>query len=491
MSIKSKCINSIFNSKNRFILLLIIMIFITIMTSGVLTLLLYEASFNAQKERLVATAQSQARLIEAIARFDATIINSENLNDPIDATITQIVDAHKHYKGFGQTGEFTLAKKENNKIVWILPHRHHKSKNPEAVNFGSNIAEPMSKALSGFSGTMVGYDYRGIKVLAAFEPVQILNLGIVAKIDLSEIRTPFIESGMVGGLVGVLLIITGIYLFRYINELIILDLIVTKDELRKNKEELEKFNLELEDKIEQEVQRNLKKDQMMVQQSRYAQMGELVNMIAHQWRQPLNIVSTSMVDLSLCNEMGQANYTKINETTKFVELQTQKMSKIINDFMNFFKPEKEKENFMIKDVFKDILDLIGPQLKSRGVKVELDYDDKLSFLGYKKELEQIIINLIANSRDAYDGKPTENKFININIIDSTEEITFNLADQAGGIEVGIINRIFDPYFTSKEQGKGTGIGLYMTKNIIEKSFDGTIGVINVNKGVQFTISLPK
>jgi hypothetical protein len=199
----------------RVFILICIMFTVTVIVEIITIGILYRTAFNEEKARLVETAKSQARLIEAIARFDA----SYNTNYPKgseEATLSQIADAHNHYRGFGETGEFTLAKREDNKIVFLLSHRHYDLQNPKPVPFESELAEPMRLALSGKSGTVVGLDYRGTRVLAAYEPVEELDLGIVAKIDLSEIRAPFVKAVSISGVIGVIGIIVGAALFIYI-----------------------------------------------------------------------------------------------------------------------------------------------------------------------------------------------------------------------------------------------------------------------------------
>ena len=200
----------------RILLLIIIMIVIATAVTGIALLTLYETAFEQECERLVETAQSQARMLEAVARFDSQYSTDDIPGGSFAATLSQIRDAHEHFKGFGETGEFTLAKREGDLIVFLLSHRHYDLENPDPVSFDSEIAEPMRRALSGESGTVVGLDYRGVMVLAAYEPVKELNLGIVAKIDLSEIRKPFINTGLLTGGVTLALIIFGIVLFQRI-----------------------------------------------------------------------------------------------------------------------------------------------------------------------------------------------------------------------------------------------------------------------------------
>ncbi len=212
------------HTRKRLIILLCIMIFLSISVGGILTTLLYKTAIDEAKERLVVSAKSQARLIEAIAKFDALHSQHDHPEGATAATLSQIVDAHKHYKGFGRTGEFTLAKREKSRIIFLLDHRHYDLNNLKPIPFESKLAEPMRLALSGYSGTIIGLDYRGEVVLAAYEPVKELNWGIVAKIDLSEIQEPFIKAGMIGGGAAIVLVIFGTFFFLRISESVLIDL---------------------------------------------------------------------------------------------------------------------------------------------------------------------------------------------------------------------------------------------------------------------------
>lgn len=196
----------------RVLTLFLIMVSIVVVTETITVRILYHAAITEQRSRLEETAKSQARLIEAVARFDETY----SINYPHgsrQATLSQIRDAHAKYRGFGETGEFTLSTRENDHIVFLLSHRHSDLEEPKPVPWRSELAEPMRRALSGKSGTIIGLDYRGQTVLAAHEPVAELNLGIVAKIDLSEIRAPFIRAGLLSGLSAIAAIALGAGLF--------------------------------------------------------------------------------------------------------------------------------------------------------------------------------------------------------------------------------------------------------------------------------------
>ncbi len=208
------------SERKRVFLLVLIMAMATVVVVAITIFTLYSAAFEEQRARLVETAQSQARLMEAVARFDA-VYSTDYPGGAGEATLSQIIDAHKRYEGFGETGEFTLAKREGDYIVFLLGHRHFDLESPRPVAYDSDLAEPMRLALSGMSGTLVGLDYRGVLVLAAHEPVGLLGQGIVAKIDLSEIRAPFLRAGVVAALFALLVVAVGTGLFFRVSNPII------------------------------------------------------------------------------------------------------------------------------------------------------------------------------------------------------------------------------------------------------------------------------
>ncbi|MDB4443773.1 GAF domain-containing protein [bacterium] len=226
------------NERKRVLFLILIMATASMIVVGIAISILYRVAHDEQRARLVETAQSQARLIEAVARFN-TVYSKDYTGGPDAATLSQIVDAHEHYKGFGETGEFTLANRKGNDIVFLLSHRHHDLEYPKPIPFDSELAEPMRRALSGLSGTVAGLDYRGELVLAAHEPVAELNLGIVAKIDLSEVREPFLRSGMITLCITVFVVFAGAALFLRISNPMVKRLQEHTDELTRANEQLQ------------------------------------------------------------------------------------------------------------------------------------------------------------------------------------------------------------------------------------------------------------
>ncbi|MBT3236755.1 MAG: PAS domain S-box protein [Bdellovibrionales bacterium] len=200
----------------RVTLLLLIMLVVSISIGLISIGTLYQTSMQQQRARLIEVVTSQARLIEAIARHDSQAA-VKHPQRAAEATLSQIRSAHKNYDGFGQTGEFTLSKRKDQEIVFLLNHRHFDLDKPQPVKWNSNRAEPARRALRGESGTVIAMDYRGVQVLAAYEPVSVLNLGVVAKIDLTEIRRPFYNAIISVALVGMLLISVGVFFFARIS----------------------------------------------------------------------------------------------------------------------------------------------------------------------------------------------------------------------------------------------------------------------------------
>jgi signal transduction histidine kinase len=232
-------------------------------------------------------------------------------------------------------------------------------------------------------------------------------------------------------------------------------------------------------------------DTILIQQSKSAQMGEMINMIAHQWRQPLNAISSASIKLKMQSDMGILTQEEVNKTTLFIEEITQKMSQTINDFMNFTKPNNQKELVDCKDVIEDILKIIGTQLKNHDIVLQTTIEQNMHIFTYKKELEHILINIIVNARDALESLNNIKKYININIYEKSNMYIIKISDNGGGIDEEIIDRIFDPYFTTKGANRGTGLGLYMSKKILQEHLNGDIFVRNHNNGAEFTILLDK
>jgi len=246
------------------------------------------------------------------------------------------------------------------------------------------------------------------------------------------------------------------------------------------------------DNLQTQVQKQLKdlrvKDEQLLQQSKLAQMGDMISMIAHQWRQPLNTISASSINLSLLSSMQMLEDSKVQEDTAFIQNQCQIMSKTIDTFMNFVKPSKKSTKFYFKNSIDSILNIMGTQLANHNIEINVEsVDDDLSMIGHEDLLEQVIINILSNARDAFEEISVDKKFINIKIDSKHNVPIITIEDNAGGVPKEIADKIFNPYFTTKEQGKGTGLGLYMSKDIMQKSFGGDLKLDILESGSRFTL----
>jgi len=259
-------------------------------------------------------------------------------------------------------------------------------------------------------------------------------------------------------------------------------------ELKENETRIKYMNENLTTQIKEAVEKNRLKDKQLFQQSKQAQMGDMVSMIAHQWRQPLNAISATGINLSLLSSMGMLDDSKMQESSDFIQNQCQKMSATIDTFINFVKPSQESKIFYFKHITDSILDIMAVQLANHNIDVSVDITDKeLSMMGYEDLLEQVIINILVNARDAFDDIKKDNKYIKIKIDSKNGIPIIKIEDNAGGIPKEIQDKIFNPYFTTKEQGKGTGLGLYMSRDIMKKSFSGDLKLFNIDGGSCFKI----
>ena len=266
------------------------------------------------------------------------------------------------------------------------------------------------------------------------------------------------------------------------------DMVQTAVNLYVNAEYKHQQSQALQKTIESQMKHISDKDKILLQQSKQAQMGEMVNMIAHQWRQPLNTISATAISLSLKSEMDMLQKNTIKDGTQIIQDQCQKMSSTINTFMSFVKPNKEQKPFKLSTAVESIMKIMGTQLTNHNIDVNIiSSNDKISIVGHEDLLEQVLINLFANSRDAFDDLEIAYKYINVNIKMQDNKPVIIIEDNAGGIDEEFKDKVFNPYFTTKEQGKGSGLGLYISQDIIKKSFKGNLTHENTQNGSVFKI----
>lgn len=230
----------------------------------------------------------------------------------------------------------------------------------------------------------------------------------------------------------------------------------------------------------------IENEKMLMVQSRFATMGEMLASIAHQWRQPLNHVSMVLTNIQLAKETNKLTTEYLNKKTNEANLQLKYMSDTIEDFTNFFSKKGTLEDFTFQEVCSYSLDLVNSKSKKNNVNICVNNDDTNRYMNYKNELIQVLVIVLNNAIDALMLNNIKDRKIDIYI--KQNSITIN--DNAGGIPNEIVHKIFDPYFTTKNKKFGTGLGLYTAKAIVETLIKGKITVKNIDDGASFTISLP-
>lgn len=254
--------------------------------------------------------------------------------------------------------------------------------------------------------------------------------------------------------------------------------------------ELHNANKDLNRRVKEEVNKNREKEKFLMYQSRLAQMGEMINMIAHQWRQPLNSVSIIIQTIGMKFKKDALSKEAMEEFQTKVLHQIDYMSETIDSFRDFFKPEKEKKEFSLQDVILYVVNISKFEMQKNSIGFEYHQDAKLMLVGYPNELGQAILNIVNNARDQLLKMNPEKKKITITIRSEIESVTIEIADTAGGVDEKNKEKIFEPYFSTKEAKNGTGLGLYITKMIIEEHMQGKLFVKNSDEGALFTIKLP-
>lgn len=252
-------------------------------------------------------------------------------------------------------------------------------------------------------------------------------------------------------------------------------------------QELEKLNATLHSRVKKEIAKNEEKRQVMFWQSRLASLGEMLANIAHQWRQPLTELNLTVFSIKKAafNDDKDEVQKLYGESKNIIK----NMSKTIDDFTNFFKPDKAKEYFSLNDSINESLGLLEKLLTTEMISVRTDFKD-IKVLGISNELTQVIINLIKNSKDAFIQNSILIREINITTREDDGYAIIELQDNAGGIKHKDVYKIFEPYYTTKHASSGTGLGLFMSKMICEKGLNGSIEVSSKNKTTIFNIKIP-
>ncbi|MCG6171362.1 GAF domain-containing sensor histidine kinase [Anoxybacillus sp. LAT_35] len=259
-------------------------------------------------------------------------------------------------------------------------------------------------------------------------------------------------------------------------------------ELQQLKQKMEQMNATLQQKIAEEVRKNREKDFMLIEQSRYATMGEMLRNIAHQWRQPLNVLGLLLQDIQEAYAYGELNEAYLRTSIQKCLIQIRHMSRTINDFRNFFHPHKEATYFRPIQAIRQALKIISASLDHYDIHLHVQNRTRARIYGYPNELSQVLINLLTNACEQFVARDVARRIICVRTYADDSFIYIQVKDNAGGIDETILPRIFEPYVTTKKNG--TGLGLYMSNMIVTK-MGGDLLVSSSNKGATFTIRMPR
>ncbi|MEA2091680.1 MAG: HAMP domain-containing sensor histidine kinase, partial [Campylobacterota bacterium] len=260
-------------------------------------------------------------------------------------------------------------------------------------------------------------------------------------------------------------------------------------EVQKRTDELESLNESLEQRVWDELRAHREKDKMLIQQSKMAEMGDMLSMIAHQWRQPLNQMSYLFMNIDSAYEHKELTKEYLDDKLREGNNLLDFMSVTIDDFRNYFRPDNAKEFVLVSDIVHTSVALMQKSLEVESVEVELFADGRDLTHIYKNEFIQVILNLIKNAKDAVVQNRVENPKITIASRCQKDKLIVEVCDNGGGVDEDIIDRIFEPYFSTKDRQSGTGLGLYMSKMIIEEHLEGKLSVFNSKDGACFKIEI--
>ncbi|MRR54103.1 MAG: PAS domain-containing sensor histidine kinase [Deltaproteobacteria bacterium] len=262
-----------------------------------------------------------------------------------------------------------------------------------------------------------------------------------------------------------------------------------EDALAEKRRELEELNRTLKSRIVQAVVELREKDQMLILQDRRAVMGEMINNIAHQWRQPLNSLGLYIQELPLDISSGtfSAETAEIY-VDKCMQLITH-MSQTIDDFRSFFRSDKKIVPFGVAQVIRQTISMVEKSYLDQRIRISFATEGDPRVTGFPNEYAQVLLNILMNARDELVGRDVDDALISIHAAENGGKSIVTIADNAGGIAPEILDRLFDPYFTTKEPDKGTGVGLFMSQTIIEKNMGGRLTVRNTGNGAEFRIEV--
>ena len=248
-----------------------------------------------------------------------------------------------------------------------------------------------------------------------------------------------------------------------------------------------KVYIELYESINKSKKDLDKTENLLIHNSKMASLGEMIGIISHQLKQPLNVISLHSQCLKLSYEDGELNDEVMKDFNDNTKSQVNYMTETINGFLDFYNPNKTAEVFNINDSIQKALKILESKISLNNVKLDLQIDETLKTTGIKMELVQVLINIISNSLDVFIERDIKNRIIFLKLFEEDSKTVLTLEDSAGGVKDDILEKLLDPYFTTKTTG--TGIGLYMVKLIIKNNFKGDLKIMNSENGLKFMIAL--
>jgi signal transduction histidine kinase len=280
-------------------------------------------------------------------------------------------------------------------------------------------------------------------------------------------------------------------IIAYISGKKIQNVINQKDKkVKQTTKALTTLNKELDQRVKDAVEKNKQQQKILMQKSKLIALGEMISLIAHQWRQPISELNAIILNIKMHYKMDKLDNDTMDKKTKDMENILEYMSKTIDDFRTFFKPDKQKEEFYIYRSLSRVLDISSSIIKEHNIVLNKNIDKTIKIENYQNEFEQVLLNLITNAKDALLNDDIKNPTITIDIFRKNDKVMIQVSDNANGIDEDIIDKIFRPYFTTKEESDGTGIGLYMSKMIIEENMKGELIAKTSPSGSSFIITLP-
>jgi len=299
-------------------------------------------------------------------------------------------------------------------------------------------------------------------------------------LDLNEINVEYIEEYKQNAFLylSLFLMLLALLLFIFSYYLYSNKLKRLYDKLNKNQEELHDLNTSLKKTINDEISKNNIKNRVLFHQTKMAAMGEMIGNIAHQWRQPLSLITSLASGVKLKNELGVLSSLEEKDSLNKIIETANYLSNTVDDFRYFFSPNKDKTRINTKELFQKVFNLLDSEFRTKNIQIIKNIEEIYSYT-YENELIQVMINIINNAKDELlKNENHKYRYILIDLYKEDQNIIIKIKDNAGGISENIIDRIFEPYFTTKHRSQGTGIGLYMSEEIIVKHLKGNITVSN-------------